>query len=361
MVIDTKVLRGLVERAGKFSKKTTLPVTECVRLAHDGYGVVTVEGSDLECGYSETHALGEMLPDPEDAFNVCLNAKLFKDILGSLDGEKTHIKAMRSTRVEVRCGGYRGDLPAIEGAEFPPVRTLDAGLTNFEVTSWLQVICRTVACCASTDSNRATLTGILLEFTEQGLSGTATDGFRIGMCRSDMKGARPCRALIPAARVGVFDMITYPARVGVGAGMFVIQDERIFVKMSQIEGNYPDVKRIIPDSYSVAFGVNRDEARRAIKQVMIMSSDRSGRVVFDNDGDTMTVSCAGEAGNSESRVRTHGGAFKWCMNGHFLVDALDRLADEVDVRANAKDKPVVIDSKNNHDTTFIIMPLLAQL
>lgn len=188
---------------------------------------------------------------------------------------------------------------------------------------------------AAPNEDRPVLAGVSLSFGEQ-FGVAAADGSRLSAQRADIAGTTGS-ALIPASTVPILlkalegveseVAVTY----GSSSGAFVaFETAQARTVVRQIDGQFPDFQRIIPDpaaSDRTNVTAEREQLISAFKLAALYAGQQV--VLISGDDETLTVQAENAElgdGKSQLRVRTAGAAFKVRMNVQFAISALERMS-----------------------------------
>jgi DNA polymerase-3 subunit beta len=214
-------------------------------------------------------------------------------------------------------------LPEVQGRQLSiPVRVLADALSNIRDS-------------AAANEDRPVLASVSLSFGEQ-FGAAAADGSRLSAQRADIAGAKGT-ALIPASTVpillkaldGVEGEVT--VTYGSSSGAFIaFETAQARTVVRQIDGQFPDFQRIIPDSAAAdrtTVTAEREQLISAFKLAALYAGQQV--VLISGVDETLTVQAENAElgdGKSQLRVRTAGAAFKVRMNVQFAISALERMS-----------------------------------
>ena len=220
---------------------------------------------------------------------------------------------------------------------------------------------------------RKNLNGVFLE-TEllgdnMGLRMVATDGHRLSLMKVDT-GEKEFLALekgVIIPRKGLTEirrlMEDTPGEVSMGIrqGMVMIRTDHTLLKVSLIDGEYPDYKRVIPVEKGVLVEMEKDKLLHALRRMSVISSERYNGVIMTLSEGRIVLSSnnpdVGEA-NDEIEVIYQGEERSVGYNVAYLTDAVEVIDEErVELEIGAGMKPAVIRAVGNESYFCIVMPL----
>ena len=269
---EREVLAEAVATAGRAATGRTgsLPVLSGVRLELVG-DRLRITGTDLDLTIQLTLTVGG-----EADGGVVLPARLVSDIVRSL-GDRQGRGVGRTRR-----GDHQRRPFAVRGASAVARRLPEAGDTRGSAVTLpaaaVGEALRQVVRAASTDEARPILTGVLLTAEGDGLRLVATDSYRLAVrdltgttvLGTDQKVIVPSRALQELQRLlGAEAELTL--RLGERDATFEVGSTRLTTRL--IEGEFPNYRQLIPQSYPNMLTVRREPLLEAIRRVKILAKD----------------------------------------------------------------------------------------
>jgi DNA polymerase-3 subunit beta len=311
----------------------------------------------------------------EEEGAITVPARTFVDLISALPSEDVTIDVEEKTHtLNVHCGKNNTDIKGIDAQEFPPIPVpeLKDGV-SLNVSEFKEMI-QQVTFAASSDEARPVLQGVLMEIKDNKISLVATDGFRISVRKGDLSGSAgkdhkliiPARALSEVARIaGNSDaplvMVVPPSR-----GQVIFHTDNAELVSQLIDGNYPDYKAIMPNSYKTMITFSTPALLKACRQAEIIARDGTNVVVFsvipENGGPARVELSAvsEETGQSEIVVDASlsGPELQIAFNVKYLREALDVIGTpNVILEANAKNTPAMLCPAGDNSFQHIVMPM----
>ena len=228
----------------------------------------------------------------------------------------------------------------------------------------------------SADEMRKNLNGVFFETMDDGgknkLRMIATDGHRLAMANVDTEGTEFLRmekgVIIPRKGLGEIRRLIENAPeeifVGVRQGMCVIRTDSTMLRVSLVDADYPDYKRVIPTEKGVLVQFDKDAILHALKRMSVISSERYSGVIIKLENGRMVLESAnpdvGEA-KDEIEVDYHDSEFSVGYNVKYLIDAIEVIDEKTVIfEIGAGMKPGVIRPAEKDDYLCIVMPLKLQ-
>ncbi len=241
--------------------------------------------------------------------------------------------ALIDSRVEVRCGSATFTLPAMPVEEYPQVPQVDATSGAVPAEDFADAVAQ-VSLAASRDDVTPVITGVQFEISENVLTLTATDRYRVATRSLDWedRGAgEHLTALVPSK------IVTEVGKTFSNDGevrITIVKDgERELIAFSGgsktvtsllIKGNYPPVGRLFPESIENYAVVNTGDLVEAVGRVgLVLEREAALRFSF-SEGTVMLEAAGTESAQAVENVDVHlvGDEIVVSLKPQFLLDGL---------------------------------------
>ncbi len=131
-----------------------------------------------------------------------------------------------------------------------------------------------------------------------------------------------------------------------------------------IEGQFPNYKQIIPESYETKAEVDLAEFSSAVKVANLFARESANSIKLEikPKGELVISATATQVGDNISKIgaEVEGKEGEIAFNARYLLDVLANLKDSrIILEIGGKLNPGVIKTINNKDYLYIIMPLRA--
>jgi DNA polymerase-3 subunit beta len=149
--------------------------------------------------------------------------------------------------------------------------------------------------------------------------------------------------------------------LGIRQGVCIIKTDHVLLKVSLIDGEYPDYKRVIPSEKGVVIGLEKDKLLHALRRMSVISSERYNGVIITLSNNKILLNSTnpdvGEA-TDEIDVAYQGEERSVGYNVSYLTDAIEVIDEgQVAFEIGAGMKPGVIRAADKEDYFCIVMPL----
>lgn len=224
---------------------------------------------------------------------------------------------------------------------------------------------RQVVPAASRDEARPILTGVLMAAEAGGLRLVATDSYRLSV--RDLPGTSvlqegqtvlvPSRALAELNRVvSGADQVTL--RLASDEASFEVGDTRLTTRL--IEGDFPNYRQLIPQSYPNRLIVGKEPFLNAIRRVKLLAKDATPvRLTLKSEGlELVAVTQDVGQAREDLEAKYEGSEMVVAFNPEFLIDGVEAIAgDEVQLDTLDALKPATVRSTENPNFLYLLMPV----
>ena len=371
--LQENLAKGLSIVGRAVSSRSTLPVLSNVLLSTDDDGRLKLAASNLEIGINCW--IGAKI---EEEGSITIPARLLSDFVNSLPPERIDMALEeRSQTLNLRCAHFEANIKGIEAQEFPMVPGLDieAEIVRVEPEVLKQMI-NQVTFAAANDESRPILTGIRTEIKGDTLTMTGTDGFRLSLksiplahpVDEDLDIVIPARSLSELARI-IGDQ-DEPVQIMVTSNrnqvLFHLNDIDLVSQL--LEGQFPDVTQIIPNSLSTRTVLDTNNFLKAARVSHLFARDAANIVKIDVTpgdgglvGGNLHISATSQdLGDNISALdaSVEGESVEIAFNAKYLIDILNVLdSAQVVLETTASASPGVLKPIGDDSFTHVIMPM----
>jgi DNA polymerase-3 subunit beta len=352
----TSTVAGVVER------RQTLPILANVLIEAEG-DQVTLSATDLEVGIC---ARGSA--KVSEAGGLTVPARKLIDFCRSLPEDAVIKIRSDGERCVVASGRTRFTLSSLPAADFPSLAVED-GLRQLQLPAGdLKRLLEKTAFAMAQQDVRYYLNGVLLEFSEDGVTAVATDGHRLSRYFLALPGATtdgveqlivPAKTVIELRRLLSDDdtMVTFSWGQRT---LTVIQADAVLTS-KLLEGKYPEYQRVIPKGLPRQVLLDRDAMRVALQRAAILSNEKYKGVRVSFESDLVRLQAQNpehEVADDEVAADYDGEKVSIGFNVNYLVDVLQSIDErEVEVNLQDADSSSIWRGKGREEESFVVMPM----
>ena len=340
------------------SSRGSVQVLSGVLLRPDG-NTLELAATDMELSLRTTLA-GELEGDSA----VVVPGKLLVEVARLLPASEVTIEYRPEDGVvHISSGSYSSKLNIFTAEDFPRLPAIDQAPHTIATASLLETVDR-VARSASKDESRPVLTGIQVRFEGKRLFMAATDSYRLSFKATELEEAGPdLEAIIPARALTELARIaggTETVALGVNENTVVFGTGDTWLTTRRIDGQFPDVSRLLPESFEIEVDLPRRELRDIVERAAVMALRNAPLRLRLAEGE-LTISAqsqdVGETRESLPAAYT-GEPLEIGFNAEFLKDGVDSVrGDTVRLKLINSLRPGLITSADDDSFWYLIMPI----
>jgi DNA polymerase III subunit beta len=341
------------------STRTAVQILGGILLNAEG-GRLTLAATDMELSL---RASLEAQVEGEGA--VVVPGRLLVELARLLPDSEVSIEQRADESViHVSSGSFESRLNTYTAEDFP--RLPDAeGLERHAVDrdALLETIAR-VGRSASRDESRPVLTGILVRFEPGKLVMAATDSYRLSVKETALEGTIPeLEAIVPARALAELARIGQGAErieLGVHENQVVFGVDGIWLTTRRIDGQFPNYRQLIPESFEHEVPLPRDEALDVVRRIAVMAQRNSPLRLRFAEGELTVSARTQDVGEAEESlpVSFAGEPLEIGFNAEFLRDGIESVTGEtVRFRLISPLRPCVLQAEGSDDFLYLIMPI----
>ena len=297
---------------------------------------------------------------------ILIESRYLLDIVKKMDSEIITIEVIDGSLT--RFSGERAvykingmnvfDYPAIEFSKPEDSITMKTGM--------LKDIIDQTAFATAVKETRPVLTGVNFRLEDHVLKCTGTDSYRLA------------KKTIPFNTDGSFN-VTIPAKTlnDVKSTMITDTDEDMEIALNPkkaqfiienmvlqtrlLDGSFPDIDRLIPDTFSYVLSINRNELIRSIDRTTFIRSDNMAvnRLQCSSD-EIILTSKSQEIGESRENLDATftGEDLDISFSGNYVIDAAKALrGDNITINFSGDMRPFVLKDEDDETVLQLVLPL----
>ena len=302
---------------------STLPILSGVHLNATEAAVI-LQTTDLD--RSIQYKVPALVEDPGE---TVVPAKLFTDIAKNLPDAAVHFEA-RGRDATIICDSSTFSIHTMAAEDFPGFPTIDVEQSIEIPFNEFSSMVKRVAKVVSRDETRAILTGVLITVVDGKLRMVATDSYRLAMNdNANIAGLGEFTATIAGSflqEVAGLPLSEEPMAISVSFNQIMVKYQDIIYINRRLEGNFPNYRQLLPDSYNTRITFDVRELQAAVKRCSLLTSVTSP-VKFDINIASQTAmlsTVSHEVGSAQEilRVQAEGDDVVIAFNSGFVQEGL---------------------------------------
>jgi len=261
---------GIVNKA--VSSRSSIQVLSGVLVEARDDGIV-VSATDMEISIKAPLA-GRV----EQEGSVVIPARIATDIARSLPaGDVVMEQRPGETYVEIRAGESLFTLHSLPAVDFPQLPAFSGEGFSVSKSAFIETVDR-VAPSASRDETRPVLTGVLIHFAKTSVRMVATDSYRLSVKETPVQSSvvEKLQAIVPARPL--LELSRIAAAVADDTITILPTENQMLFKVGGIslvsrliDGQFPNYRQLIPETFDYEVAVDHDELLEAIRRVGLLA------------------------------------------------------------------------------------------
>lgn len=317
-----------------------------------------VTGSDLDLTISQTLTVAG---DTDGV--VVIPSKLIADIVRALGPGAVDV-VVEGDEVQITAGRSEFSMRTIPADDFPRLGSPEGDEVILNAAD-LSAALKQVVKAASSDDSRPILTGVLLAAEGEGLRLVSTDSYRLAVrdlpgtsvLSGDQSVLVPSRALAELNRV-FGDNESVSLRLGERDASFEVGGTQVVTRL--IEGEFPNYRGLIPDTYPNELTVNRSELMDAVRRVRLMAQEATP-IRLNMRADALElVAVTQDVGQAQEVIDAsyNGEELTVAFNPDYLIDGIEVTpGEEITLQTVDPLKPAVMRGADSADFLYLLMPV----
>ncbi len=331
-------------------------------LLSSGESGVTLCATDLEMGMKTSLAA-----DADGDGAVLLPGRLLAELARSLAEGSVEIETREAERdVEIRSGGSSFHLRVLPSEDFPAFPEAEGEPLKIPAAA-LAATVELVARAASRDDMRPVLTGVLVSASGNEMTMVATDSYRLAVKRTELESAIggeleaniPAKALRELGRIVAADGVD-SVSVSLLRNQAVFGAGDIVLNTRLIEGQFPNFRQLLPESYEHDVRLPRPELLEVTRRVSQLAQRNAPLRLSFTPGELKIAASTPDVGDAEETIPAafEGEPLEIGFNPEFLREGIESVeGDEVVLRLISPLRPGLLQPVDNEDFRYLVMPI----
>lgn len=342
------------------STRSTLPVLSGILIEAVGDKII-LQATDLEL--SIQYSAAALV---EESGKSVLPGKLFSDIVKNLPDASVHVEA-QDERAFITCDTSSFSLKALNYEDFPGFPSVDVRqrieIPFAQFSSMVKRVSRVV----SKDASRAILTGVLVTLEAGRLRMVATDSYRLAVTEASMPDATAdeFQAVIAGSflsEIASLPKTESPVTIALADNQILVTCEDTVFINRRIEGNFPNYKQLIPESYATRALIDVDRLVAGVKRASLLGSSTSPvKLDLNMASQTVQLSAASQdVGSAQETLpcEIEGEDVEIAFNYAYVLEGLSSVAgDKVYLEVQSSLKPGIFRAVAPENYLYLVMPV----
>ncbi len=351
---------AIIKVSRAISNKSPNPILEGIKLVADNDCLI-ISATDTELAI-EKKIKAEVKVEGE----TVVPGKFFVEFIKKLTKEKIELVLTEKNQLKIKYTDSEGLVQCYNPAEYPSFNKIDSNdYFALNQNDFRDLINKTIFSVAVDDS-RPILKGCLLEIDEASINAVALDGYRLALCKKELKHSTiktnvivPARSLNEIAKILGDNEEIINVYIQKNFIMVDLKDTKIITRL--LDGEFLNYKQIIPTSFDTTIVINKNQFEDALDRASLLSKvGQNNLVKFDIKENNMQITSNSDIGNISENVNVSfkGKDLKIAFNARYFTECSRNLSDEfVKLNFNLSTNPCVITPIEGDGYKYLILPV----
>ncbi len=349
------------------SNKNLIPILHCIKfeLTEDG---LYLESTDNEIAI-KTFISKNQIELIEELGSFVVSGKYIYEIVKKLPNTIINIEETVDSKLSLYTDNSSFNLNLNNVHDFPQLDLDEIKKPVILKNEVLKTIINQTSFATSTQESRPVLTGINFKVENNILECIATDSYRLSKKSLKLKEKYaekiniiiPNKNLIELIRMlntedGEIEIHTFSNKV-------VFKFDNIIMMSRLISGTYPDVSKLIPESFNLTVSTDYSEIYNAIDRASLLTNESDKNTIkFETlNQEAKIYSNIPEIGNVEESIKINKNneeQIKIAFSSRYMLEALKALeSSEIELLFNGDVKPIILKNSSNDSLIQLILPI----
>ena len=349
------------------STKNIIPILNCIKfeLKKEGLYMTSTDNESAiktfipECDIENIDSLGD----------VVISGKYIYEIIKKLPGQVIKIEEVIDNKLHISTDNSSFDLNCNNVNEYPELDLNDSKNPIIINKKLFKTMVKQTSFATSTQENRPEFTGINIVIEKNKMECTATDSYRLAKKHIELDNVyeENINIIVPNKNIVELERMIIDNDESLEIHIFnnkvIFKFDNIIVMTRLINGNYPDTNKLIPEEFNIVLKTNLRELFSAIDRASLLTSeyDKNTIKLELNNNVVIISSNIPEIGYVEEKINVetdYKDKFKISFSSKYMLDALKSLeCDEVNIKFNGEEKPIIINNIIYDGVTQLILPV----
>lgn len=361
------LLQSLNSVSKALSNKNLIPILSGIKFNLTNNGLF-LSASDNDISI-ETFINKDKLENIEQTGSTVIQGKYILEIIRKLDAKIINFELLDNIKVLISCGKSEFNLNSMDAQEFPNLNIEEKKEPIIIKKSEFKNLINKTSFAVSTQETRPILTGINFKIENDKLECIATDSYRLAKkyvnltqsVNEEINVVIPGKNLMELTKIIIDNEESIEMHIFTNKILFKFDDTLFQTRV--LSGNFPDVNKLIPESFELVVKANALEFFNVIDRAALLTSEKDKNIVkFECEGDEVVVSSnSPEIGKVEEKMnveKNNDSNIKIAFSSRFMMDAIKTVeSKDVLINFNSDVKPIIILDEKDDTLLQLILPI----
>lgn len=344
------------------SSRTTLQILDGI-LLETSKDKLKLTGTDLEISI-ETFLDCEVIQEG----SIVVNSRIFGDIIKKLPDSPVYID-VENNNINIKCENSEFNIIGNSGDDYPDLPIILEKDSFVLPKDLFKGAIRQTVFATTQDETRPSLTGVLVEISNNLLSFVALDGYRLALRKLPTNLNLELKIIIPGRSLNELNKILEDREEDIiisaapGHVIFNIGDTIVYSRL--LEGQFFNYKEIIRKEHKTKVIVNKKDFQDSLERASLLAKEEKANLVklstLDNK---IIIKSNSEIGNVNERISSsqNGDNLNIAFNSRYILEGIKIMdVEEIELNFMGSLNPCIITGADDDSYTYLVLPVrLAQ-
>lgn len=295
---------------------------------------------------------------------ILFKTRYIYDLIKKIKDEIIQIEAHDETMVKVYADNSEYELRPLKYSSYPNINFEEAPEYTSIVSNDLIEMFDFVKSAAGERLQRLVLTGVYVKLENNVLSAAATNSYRLAKYINKTSAPGNFDIIVPGQNVKeIAGLLKEDQKVQLAVikNRLVLKFDNTHLQTNLIEGEFPDVDKLIPNDFDIEFKINKSDLINAIDRACVVSgSDNKIIHIEITETKLFIKNRTQDIGSANEDVKIDpikAGEIKIGFNSAYVIDSLRCIkSDNVIIKMNDAHKPVIFTTEDNDKNIQLVLP-----
>ena len=349
------------------SSKNLIPILSGIKFNLTQEGLF-LSASDNDVSI-ETFIEKSKLEEVTETGSTVIQGKYILEIIRKLEGRVVNIELLDNIKVLISCVKSEFNLNSMDSSEFPNLNIEEKKDPIILKKAEFRELINKTSFAVSSQETRPILTGINFSIENNKLECIATDSYRLAkkyieiskIIKEEINVVIPGKNLIELTKILSEEEKDLEMHIFTNKVLFKF-DNTLF-QSRVLSGTFPDVNRLIPNSFELEVTANAGEFYNVIDRASLLTSEKDKNIVkFECANKEVIVSSnSPEIGRVEEKMdveKNNDNDIKIAFSARFMMDAIRTIdSKNVILKFNSDVKPIIVMDEKDESLLQLILPI----
>lgn len=300
--------------------------------------------------------------------SIVANSRIFGDIIRKLPDSIIEVE-VKDANINIKCENSEFNILGNYAVDYPDLPIiLQKDSFNMPMDLFKDAIRQTVFA-TSQDETRPTLSGVLLDISNNNISFVALDGYRLSLRKAHTNSDLDLKLIIPGRTLNEINKILDDREENIelsaapGHVLFNIGDTVVYSRL--LEGQFFNYKDIIRNDHKSKVIVNRRDFQNALERASLLAREEKANLIkLSIVDDNVIIKSNSEIGDVFERLlsKKDGENLNIAFNSRYILEGIKIIdSEEIQLNFMGSINPCIINGVEDDNYTYLVLPVrLAQ-